>query len=70
MTPKEVLKTWIDLFNRGDAENLSELYTENAINHQVANEGEANEFWIPGGKTSGGVSEAVMDFSTKPAFSE
>ena len=34
------------------------------------NEGGANEFWIPGGKTSGGVSEGVMDFSGKPAFQE
>ena len=34
------------------------------------NEGGANEYWIPGGKTSGGVSEAVMDFSGKPPFLE
>jgi len=34
------------------------------------NEGAVNDFWIPGGKTSGGVSEAVMDFSGKPPFSE
>ena len=38
MTPKEVLKKWIELFNNADAENISELYAENAINHQVANE--------------------------------
>ncbi|MDC9607377.1 hypothetical protein WDV76_14580 [Xenorhabdus griffiniae] len=30
------------------------------------NENGANQYWLPGGKTSGGVSEAVMDFSHKP----
>ena len=25
------------------------------------NEGGANDFWVPGGKTSGGVPEAVID---------
>ncbi|RNM05341.1 hypothetical protein [Dickeya undicola] len=30
------------------------------------NEPGANQFWLPGGKTSGGISEAVMDFSHKP----
>ncbi|MEI7369014.1 hemagglutinin repeat-containing protein [Pectobacterium sp. 1950-15] len=30
------------------------------------NELGANKFWLPGGKTSGGISEAVMDFSHKP----
>ncbi|WP_318840425.1 hemagglutinin repeat-containing protein [Pectobacterium polaris] len=30
------------------------------------NESGANQFWLPGGKTSGGISEAVMDFSHKP----
>ncbi|WP_231131773.1 hypothetical protein [Providencia stuartii] len=30
------------------------------------NEPGANQYWTPGGKTSGGVSEAVMDFSHKP----
>ena len=38
MTPKEVLKLWITFFNNADTENISELYAENAINHQVANE--------------------------------
>ncbi len=37
MTPKEVVKKWIDAFNRADVEMLSELYTEDAVNHQVAN---------------------------------
>ncbi len=35
MTPKEVLELWIETFNKGDAKGLSELYHEDAINHQV-----------------------------------
>jgi len=38
MNPKEILEKWIDAFNRADVETLSELYADNAINHQVANE--------------------------------
>ena len=36
MSPKEILKAWIEAFNRADAQALSRLYAENAINHQVA----------------------------------
>lgn len=38
MTPKEVLQKWIDAFNAADLETISELYSDNAVNHQVANE--------------------------------
>jgi hypothetical protein len=38
MQPKEVLSKWINAFNKGDTEALAELYHEDAINHQVANE--------------------------------
>lgn len=38
MTPKEVLRRWIDAFNRADVETLANLYAVDAINHQVANE--------------------------------
>lgn len=38
MTPKEILKKWIDAFNKADLEAISELYADNAINHQVAND--------------------------------
>ncbi len=38
MKPKEVLERWIDLFNDGNAKGISELYHEDAVNHQVANE--------------------------------
>ncbi|WP_241183470.1 YybH family protein, partial [Klebsiella michiganensis] len=38
MTPKEILSQWVDAFNNADVETISELYDDNAINHQVANE--------------------------------
>ena len=38
MRPKEVVKAWIEAFNRGDADALADLYREDAVNHQVANE--------------------------------
>lgn len=38
MTPRELLKQWVALFNAGDADELAGLYAENATNHQVANE--------------------------------
>ena len=36
MRPKEVLQRFVDLFNQADAEGLSLLYAEDAVNHQVA----------------------------------
>jgi len=38
MQPKEVVKAWVEAFNRGDADEIAGLYTESAVNHQVANE--------------------------------
>lgn len=38
MTPKEVLQKWIEAFNNADVISISELYADNAVNHQVANE--------------------------------
>jgi len=38
MTPKELVKKWVDIFNSGNAEEISELYHEDAINHQVTND--------------------------------
>lgn len=38
MTPRQVLERWIEAFNKADAESISDLYSNNAINHQVANE--------------------------------
>lgn len=38
MTPKELVKTWITAFNKADAAAIAELYHDDAINHQVANQ--------------------------------
>ncbi len=38
MSPKQVIIEWIERFNIGDADNIAELYHEDAINHQVTNE--------------------------------
>lgn len=38
MQPKELIKQWVELFNQGDANKIAELYHNEAINHQVANE--------------------------------
>jgi ketosteroid isomerase-like protein len=35
---KEAISKWMELFNAGDAEQLSELYQEDAVMHQVAYE--------------------------------
>lgn len=36
MKPRELVRSWVEAFNRGDAEALAAFYTEDAINHQVA----------------------------------
>ena len=36
MKPKEVIEKWIEAFNKADVETISELYSEEAVNHQVA----------------------------------
>ncbi len=38
MSPKQTLLRWIEAFNRADADALAELYADDAVNHQVANE--------------------------------
>ncbi len=35
MSPKEIIKNWVVVFNNGDASALADFYSENAINHQV-----------------------------------
>lgn len=37
-TPKQVLEQWIREFNAADAAALADLYADDAVNHQVANE--------------------------------
>src|SRR5690349_4015232 len=36
MQPKDVVKTWVEAFNRADVGALAGLYSDDAINHQVA----------------------------------
>jgi ketosteroid isomerase-like protein len=36
MTPREIVQAWFDAFNRADADELAAFYTEDAFNHQVA----------------------------------
>ena len=38
MRPKEIVKQWVEAFNKGDANLISEYYSNDAINHQVANQ--------------------------------
>jgi limonene-1,2-epoxide hydrolase len=38
MGPKEIIYRWVDAFNRADVDALISYYSENAINHQVAND--------------------------------
>ena len=38
MRPKELIKQWVMLFNQYDANALSDLYHEDATNHQVTHE--------------------------------
>lgn len=35
MRPKELVLTWVEAFNRADADALAALYAEDATNHQV-----------------------------------
>lgn len=36
MQPRELVKAWVDAFNRADVAALTALYAEDAVNHQVA----------------------------------
>ena len=38
MKPKSVILQWVDAFNNADVEKISNLYANDAVNHQVANE--------------------------------
>ena len=43
--PKELVQKWVDAFNAGNANQISEFYADEAINHQVTQEpvhGKAN----------------------------
>ena len=36
MTPRQIIKKWVEAFNRGDANELAAFYADEAVNHQVA----------------------------------
>lgn len=36
MSPKKIVRLWVEAFNRGDVNAMADLYSEDAINHQVA----------------------------------
>ena len=36
MQPRQLVRSWVDAFNRADAVALADFYAEEAINHQVA----------------------------------
>ncbi|MFZ2897374.1 MAG: nuclear transport factor 2 family protein [Saprospiraceae bacterium] len=38
MKPREIVARFVELFNLHDSEGLGELYHDDAVNHQVANE--------------------------------
>lgn len=38
MSAKSIVLNWVDAFNAGDATRIAAFYSEDAINHQVANE--------------------------------
>jgi len=38
MKPRQILEKWIDAFNKADVTTLAGLYSEDAVNHQVAND--------------------------------
>jgi len=35
MRPKQLVREWVEAFNRADADALAAFYSEDAINHQV-----------------------------------
>lgn len=36
MTPRQLVQSWVDAFNRADPDALAAFYAEDAVNHQVA----------------------------------
>jgi limonene-1,2-epoxide hydrolase len=35
MEPRELVREWVEAFNRADADELAAFYSEDAVNHQV-----------------------------------
>ncbi len=38
MRPKDVVKAWVEAFNRGDPDQMAGFYEDDAVNHQVTRE--------------------------------
>ena len=38
MRPRDIVRNWVDTFNKADADLLASFYHYDAINHQVTNE--------------------------------
>lgn len=36
MKPRELVELWVQAFNRADPDTLAQFYTDDAVNHQVA----------------------------------
>lgn len=36
MKPRQLVQAWVEAFNRADVDALTEFYSQDAINHQVA----------------------------------
>ena len=36
MSPRDLVKSWVDAFNRADPDALASFYADDAVNHQVA----------------------------------
>ena len=36
MQPRQLVRAWVEAFNRADADALAAFYSEDAVNHQVA----------------------------------
>lgn len=38
MEPKEIVQAWVEAFNKADVDQMMHFYSDDAINHQVAND--------------------------------
>ncbi len=38
MSPKEIIKKWVELFNEGNINSILELYVESAVSHHAADD--------------------------------
>ncbi|MEM8971111.1 MAG: nuclear transport factor 2 family protein [Pseudomonadota bacterium] len=35
MEPRDLVERWVEAFNRGDADEMSAFYSDDAVNHQI-----------------------------------